>query len=80
MGFKNFATNAFLTFAALKGQTVYADDDYQPLPINLYQSADITPQNADFDKTNNQFIAHPGWYNDIEVHCKYLHSMTCTNI
>jgi len=73
MGFKYFATNVFLTYA-ITFKSVYADDDYiTQLPINLYQSADITPQNADFDKENNKFIAHPGWYNDIEVHYYKFH-------
>ena len=73
MGFKHFATNVFLTYA-ITLKSVYADDDYiTQLPINLYQSADITPQNADFDKENNKFIAHPGWYNDIEVHYYKFH-------
>jgi hypothetical protein len=37
-------------------------------PPTVYEDVNISPQNIDFNPTNNLFIAHAGWYNDALVH------------
>lgn len=37
-------------------------------PATVYEAAEMSPQNMDFDAANNMFIAHSGWYNDNEIH------------
>jgi hypothetical protein len=36
-------------------------------PLTVYEAAEMSPQNMDYDKANNMFIAHAGWYNDKEI-------------
>jgi hypothetical protein len=45
------------------------DNDYiDEAPPTFYELDPITPQNMDFDRENNMFPAHSGWYNDFEIH------------
>ncbi len=37
-------------------------------PPTVYEDPSISPQNMDYDRTNNMFIAHPGWLNDKLIH------------
>ena len=37
-------------------------------PATVYEYTNITAQNMDFDKAENMFIAHSGWYNDKLIH------------
>jgi hypothetical protein len=34
----------------------------------VYEATEMSPQNMDFDATNNMFTAHSGWYNDQLIH------------
>jgi len=49
--------------------TVQGQDDYiDAAPPTVYEAAELSPQNIDFDSANNMFVAHAGWYNDRLVH------------
>lgn len=79
MGFKHSATVLLLAWEMAK-HTSYAaigDDYVTELPVNIYQNSIISPQNADFDRDNNRFIAHPGWYNDIDIHYYKFRMYVC---
>ena len=44
------------------------EDYIDTVPPTIYEAEEMSPQNMDFDKENNMFIAHAGWYNDFVVH------------
>lgn len=37
-------------------------------PPTVYEDPNISPQNMDYDRENNMFVAHPGWLNDKLIH------------
>ena len=43
-------------------------DYIETVPPTVYEAEEMSPQNMDFDRENNMFIAHAGWYNDFEIH------------
>lgn len=69
------ATSTLLAFFALtpccsvvvRAQELGADY-IDSVPPTVYEADEPSPQNMDFDKENNMFIAHAGWYNDFEIH------------
>lgn len=44
------------------------EDYIDAAPPTVYEATEPSPQNMDFDKDNNQFVAHSGWYNGLLVH------------
>lgn len=53
----------------LPGAAVGLGSDYIPsAPETVYTTGPMSPQNMDFDATNNMFKAHPGWLNDHLIH------------
>ena len=57
----------FLASTFSYGLAAIGDDHIATVPPTVYESSDISPQNADYDSTNKMFIAHPGWLNNKEV-------------
>mmetsp|Transcript_36461 Transcript_36461/g.74407 ORF Transcript_36461/g.74407 Transcript_36461/m.74407 type:complete len:454 (-) Transcript_36461:313-1674(-) len=58
----------FVTKTAPIAEAAMGDDYITELPPTVYESDTMSPQNMDFDKANNMFVAHSGWYNDKLVH------------
>jgi hypothetical protein len=52
-----------LAVASYTASAALGDDYITAVPSTVYEAAEISPQNADYDKDNKMFIAHPGWLN-----------------
>jgi hypothetical protein len=60
-----FTLKALLLAAASYTASAALGDDYiTEVPPTVYEADEISPQNADYDKDNMMFIAHPGWLNN----------------
>ncbi len=66
---KNLFVVAILAISLVSAVVSVSGLDYisQP-PPTVYEASTVSPQNMDFDQTNNMFIAHPGWLNDKLIH------------
>jgi hypothetical protein len=69
MKFTAFASMA-AAMAVAAAPMIHAQglDYIDAAPATVYEATELSPQNMDFDSTNNMFIAHSGWYNDKLIH------------
>ena len=72
-----FVSSLFVFIAS--AATALAQSDYitEVLPT-VYESGEMSPQNMDFDRENNMFVAHAGWYNDKLIHYYKVRSSLLT--
>jgi hypothetical protein len=59
----------FAFFSAMIATVSGQGSDYlDAAPATVYEAAEMSPQNMDFDAENMMFVAHSGWYNDMLIH------------
>jgi hypothetical protein len=68
MMLRKFALGLFLALMGGSHVQAIGEDYIQSAPATVYEAAEMSPQNMDFDSENNMFVAHSGWYNDREIH------------
>jgi len=59
---------SLLLWLAFAKPTLAAHSCTTDMLATVYEAEAITPQNMDFDKANNMFVAHEGWLNDHQIH------------